>query len=95
MCWTDDPVAYHQHHPTADPPVQHVESILRNAALFHRRWGTWPMRGWLEAFERQRLVVRGSRGWALAQGCAQDGPESVPENATIAGRTSTISAPDR
>jgi GT2 family glycosyltransferase len=56
--WCGTPRAYHQHHPTDDPPVQHWESILRNATLFHRRWGAWPMLGWLEEFERRGLVAR-------------------------------------
>ena len=64
--WSGSPRAYHQYHPTSDPPVQHLESILRNATLFHRRWGEWPMRGWLEDFRRQGLVVRTADGWAAA-----------------------------
>ena len=43
--------------------MQHLESILRNATLFHRRWGEWPMPGWLEEFERQGLVSRTPTGW--------------------------------
>ena len=39
--------AYHQHHPSSSPPVQHLADILRNGALFRRRWGRWPMEGWL------------------------------------------------
>jgi N-acetylglucosaminyl-diphospho-decaprenol L-rhamnosyltransferase len=61
--WAGTPRAYHQYHPGADPPVQHAESILRNARLFHRRWGTWPMEGWLEEFARLGLVARTSDGW--------------------------------
>jgi N-acetylglucosaminyl-diphospho-decaprenol L-rhamnosyltransferase len=64
--WTGTPRAYHQYHPTSDPPVQHLEAIMRNAMLFRRRWGVWPMGGWLEAFERLGLVVRTGEGWALA-----------------------------
>jgi GT2 family glycosyltransferase len=64
--WTGTPRAYHQYHPTSDPPVQHCASILRNAALFHRRWGDWPMRGWLEDFQRLGLVVRTDEGWEPA-----------------------------
>jgi hypothetical protein len=61
--WTGTARAYHQYHPTSDPPVQHVESIVRNARLFHRRWGAWPMSGWLDEFERRGLVVRTPTGW--------------------------------
>jgi len=49
--------AYHQHHPSPDPPVQHLRDIIRNAAVFHRRWGWWPMSGWLHEFERRGLIV--------------------------------------
>jgi N-acetylglucosaminyl-diphospho-decaprenol L-rhamnosyltransferase len=61
--WAGTPRAYHQYHPTTDPPVQHRESIVRNATLFHARWGTWPMQGWLEQLEHLGLVVRTSDGW--------------------------------
>lgn len=62
MAWVGDARAYHQHHPVEDPPRRHLDAILRNAALFHRRWGTWPMRGWLDAFEREGLVERTGSG---------------------------------
>lgn len=61
--WAGTPRAYHQHHPTSEPPVQHVDSILRNAAVFHRRWDVWPMGGWLEQFERLGLAERTAHGW--------------------------------
>lgn len=56
VCWVGGAWAYHQYHPTERPPVQHRDDILRNAALFHRRWGWWPMRGWLTSFERLGLA---------------------------------------
>jgi GT2 family glycosyltransferase len=49
--------AFHQHHGVFDPPLQHFTDIVRNAEIFHRKWGVWPMHGWLEAFERQGLVA--------------------------------------
>ena len=61
--WTGSPRAYHQHHPTSSPPIQHLAAILRNGALFRRRWGHWPMQGWLEAFEELGLVVRAGDDW--------------------------------
>ncbi|MCA1984676.1 glycosyltransferase family 2 protein [Nocardioides nematodiphilus] len=61
--WVGDARAYHQYHPTQNPPVQHLHDILRNGAIFHERWGRWPMEGWLEAFERQGLVERVGDGW--------------------------------
>lgn len=56
MAWVGSARAYHQHHPIEDPPRRHLDAILRNAALFHERWGTWPMRGWLDAFVEEGLV---------------------------------------
>ena len=61
--WVGDARAYHQHHETQDPPVQHLDDILRNGALYHERWGRWPMPGWLEAFEERGLVERDGAGW--------------------------------
>jgi N-acetylglucosaminyl-diphospho-decaprenol L-rhamnosyltransferase len=64
--WTGSARAYHQHHPSETPPVQHLGDILRNGAIFHRRWGSWPMRGWLEDFEARGLVLRSGEGWVAA-----------------------------
>jgi GT2 family glycosyltransferase len=75
--WVGDARAYHQHHPTQDPPVQHVHDIVRNANLFHTRWGCWPMLGWLHAFEQAGLVERTEQGWrAVAEaGAAPRSPD--------------------
>jgi len=54
--WVGGATAYHQHHPVSRPPVEHVDDVLRNGAIFHRRWGWWPMRGWLDAFTERGLV---------------------------------------
>ncbi|MFI6169431.1 glycosyltransferase family 2 protein [Nocardia sp. NPDC051052] len=48
--WVGGADAYHQHHPVSDPPIEHLADILTNATTFHRRWGRWPMRGWLDDF---------------------------------------------
>lgn len=56
LAWAGDARAYHQYHPVDDPPVSHLDDILRNGARFAERWGWWPMRGWLEEFERSGLV---------------------------------------
>ena len=60
--WVGSARAYHQHHPTEEPPVQHLDDILRNGALFARRWGRWPMEGWLTQMERLGLVARSPDG---------------------------------
>lgn len=56
IAWVGGAHAYHQNHPVSDPPVEHLADILRNAAVFHRRWGWWPMHGWLTAFREQGLI---------------------------------------
>ncbi|MGW6536468.1 glycosyltransferase family 2 protein [Streptomyces sp. NPDC055051] len=56
LWWVGGAPAYHQHHPTQHPPVQHIDDIIRNGALYKARWGTWPMEGWLRAFEERGLV---------------------------------------
>lgn len=54
--WVGGCQAFHQHHGTTTPPVQHLAAIVRNANLFHRRWGWFPMTGWLQAFDRLELA---------------------------------------
>ncbi len=58
MWWVGGAWAYHQHHGEGGgPPVQHLDDILRNAAIFERRWGRWPMQGWLDAFAERGLAT--------------------------------------
>ena len=66
--WLGDARAYHQHHPVEDPPLRHLEDILRNGAIFRRRWGSWPMEGWLRDFEAIGLVRRVGEGWERTPG---------------------------
>lgn len=56
LYWIGGAPAYHQHHPVEQPPVSHLDDILRNAHIFRDRWGWWPMRGWLEQFAELGLV---------------------------------------
>lgn len=51
------PGAFHQHHPSFDPPLQHLDDIVRNAQIFRARWGFWPMEGWLQQFEAMGLIA--------------------------------------
>ncbi|ORI16543.1 glycosyltransferase family 2 protein [Rhodococcus sp. 1168] len=60
--WVGGAHAYHQHHHVSSPPIEHLDDIVRNAALFHRRWGRWPMAGWLDEFERAGRIVRSPNG---------------------------------
>lgn len=62
LTWVGGADAFHQHHPVSSPPVEHLADIVRNATVFFERWGEWPMRGWLDAFENQGLVRRRSDG---------------------------------
>lgn len=66
LTWVGGATAYHQHHPSASPPLQHLEAVVRNAGVFHRRWGWWPMEGWLEAFRERGLAAQDEDGrWVV------------------------------
>ena len=56
LIWVGGADALHQYHPTTPLPVQHLTDILRNSAIFHRRWGFWPMSGWLNGFAAAGLA---------------------------------------
>jgi GT2 family glycosyltransferase len=65
MYWVGGADAYHQWHRVSDPPVEHLDAIIRNANLFHAKWGWTPMEGWLCAFEDLGLAryVASSHLW--------------------------------
>ena len=64
MRWVGGASAFHQHHRVSVPPVEHVDAIVRNAHIFHERWGWWPMIGWLDAFADLGLAAHDpSHGW--------------------------------
>ena len=54
--------AYHQHHPVSRPPVEHLDDIVRNSAVYLRRRGTLPMQGWVDGFAADGLVEPGPTG---------------------------------
>jgi GT2 family glycosyltransferase len=56
LWWVGGAWAHHQHHEGGGVPFDRVEDVVRNATLFHDRWGTWPMTGWLRAFEERGLA---------------------------------------
>lgn len=95
MAWTGDARAYHQHHPVSDPPVEHLDDLLRNGATFHRRWGQWPMRGWFEALEERGLVRRTGAGDGTGEGEGWErvdpgtGPDDRPRTRGRAWHTSS------
>ncbi|RKQ93286.1 GT2 family glycosyltransferase [Solirubrobacter pauli] len=68
LVWVGGAWAYHQHHETQSPPVQHLADIVRNGGLFRDRWGWWPMGGWLQAFAERGLVRHDAATdrWVLA-----------------------------
>jgi GT2 family glycosyltransferase len=56
LFWVGGAEAFHQHHePSRDDPT-HQGEMVRNAQLFHRRHGWWPMRDWLENLPTPALV---------------------------------------
>lgn len=48
---------FHQYHESQSPPFHHLEDIVRNARLYHRLHGEWPMRGWLDAFAESEAIT--------------------------------------
>ena len=73
LVWVGGADAFHQYHPVSRPPTEHLDDIVRNATLFHERWGEWPMSGWLDEFDRRGLVVRTDDRLAVRDG----GPRSA------------------
>lgn len=57
MAWVGGARAYHQHHAIHIPPLQHFDSILRNARLFRATWGRWCMDYWLGQFVDRGLIT--------------------------------------
>jgi len=53
-----DAIAYHQPHASYNPPLNHLEDIVKNAVLFFNKWGRWPMEGWLSKFEGLGFISR-------------------------------------
>jgi hypothetical protein len=70
LCWVGGAWAFHQHHESRSPALAHADDVLRNATLFHRRWGWWPMRGWLEELERAGRARYDAAGdsWVAVRG---------------------------
>ncbi len=62
LAWVGGGDGYHQWHPVSSPPVEHLDAIVRNARVFHERWGEWPMGGWLREFERRGLLTWSADG---------------------------------
>ncbi|GBQ93961.1 glycosyltransferase family 2 protein [Asaia krungthepensis] len=56
LAWVNGARVYHQHHAHHMPPVHHLESVVRNAELFERKWGYRTMGHWLHAFKLMGLI---------------------------------------
>lgn len=56
LVWVGGAWCHHQHHPVSSPPTEHLVDIVANAHRFRRRWGCWPMEGWLREFAARGLV---------------------------------------
>ena len=86
--WVGAARAYHQHHPVSSPPVEHLDDILRNGRVHRRRWGYWPMGGWLAAFEDLGLVRRSGDDWVRATPVGQPGaPDDLHRTPTLEEQT--------
>jgi GT2 family glycosyltransferase len=48
--------AYHQFHPSYDPPLNHLEEIVSNARVFYRKWNILPMQKWLDRFAEMGYI---------------------------------------
>jgi GT2 family glycosyltransferase len=47
----------HQYHNKYDPPLNHFDAIIRNAATYRNKWGVYPMQGCLKKFADRGLIV--------------------------------------
>jgi len=56
IAWLKGGLAYHQHHSHHMPPVHHLDSVVRNAQIFERKWGYRTMGHWLHAFRLMGLI---------------------------------------
>lgn len=65
MAWFAGGTAYHQWHPPTRLDDEHLPDIVANARRFHERWGSWPMRDWLDELRTRRRVVFDPAGGRL------------------------------
>lgn len=57
LFWVGGASAFHQHHPPSRETPARIAEIVRNARLFHRRRGWWPMTGWLDDLAARGVVA--------------------------------------
>lgn len=58
-------LAYHQHHASYDPPLNHLADIVKNAKVFKAKWGSWPMEGWLKKFAAAGFIRWDDEGLSI------------------------------
>ena len=63
LTFVGDALTWHQWHPVSSPPVEHLDDLLRNGAVFAERWGWWPMQGWFAQLAALGLVEPLGPGW--------------------------------
>lgn len=63
--WLSGARVYHQYHPVHQPPLNVFEDIIRNARIYHRKWGDYPMGRWLEEFAERGLITMAPDGIAV------------------------------
>lgn len=56
LAWFGGGTAYHQWHPPSRDDPDKLDELIANAHRFRRRWGSWPMSGWLETLRRDGVV---------------------------------------
>ena len=66
LLWLAAGTAFHQWHPSPEPPTTHLADIVANARRFHSKWSHWPMQGWLAAFAARGLI-RWEPGMAIVE----------------------------
>lgn len=49
-------LAYHQFHPSYNPPLNHLAEIVSNALVFEQKWHTLPMDKWLNRFAEMGYI---------------------------------------
>ena len=67
LTFVGDALTWHQWHPVSSPPVEHLDDLLRNGAVFAERWGWWPMQGWFAQLAALGLVEPLGPGWRRAR----------------------------
>jgi len=67
LSWMRGARVYHQYHDQRMPPVHHLESVVRNAELFERKWGHRTMDHWLYCFGLMGLIEDSPGGLRILQ----------------------------